>query len=185
LRCILLLASLFLLLAPPVHAALVNGSFEPADGAPAPGAGLAAAIPGWRITGPGVTWLALSGAQAAAPNGDHVLRLAGVARTPARIEQSFATVPGQSYDIAFWLGSRADARGRGRAAVRVELDGTARTVAIDNPSPELLWQAHVLTFTATGTRTTLAFRGARGAAWLDGVAVQPAATAAATPRKSR
>jgi hypothetical protein len=95
-------------------------------------------------------------------------------------------VPGQAYDLLFWLGGRADTPGHGHAAVRVSLTGSSRTAAIDNPAPETLWQAHLVSFVAVDTLTTLAFSALphRGdvASYLDDVAVRPAATAHALPR---
>ncbi len=179
-RCIPLSASLFvLLLAHAARAAMVdNGSFEPdpavppATSAPA----VSAAIPGWLVAGE-VGWQAASDGGFVAPNGDWVVEFPPGATRHACVRQAFATVPGQRYELLFWLGSRAGGDGDGRAGVRVEVAGTARTVAIDNPAPEVLWQPHALTFTADGPVTTLALRGARGraAAYVDGVVVRPEA----------
>jgi len=189
-RRILLLASLSVLVtAVPAFAGLANGSFEPVAAAPAPVAGDPAAIPGWIASARGVAWLATSGDDFAAPNGDFVVRLANDAGGAGCVEQAFATTPGERYDVAFWLGSMADAASTGRAALRVIVAGTARTLAIDNPSAGLLWQAHAFTFTARAAVTTLSFRGVpaarASAAWLDGVAVNPAATGTGSSRDSR
>jgi hypothetical protein len=147
---------------------LVNGSFEPDFGAPPVGV----TIPGWTARGAGVTW-STAGEGEAAPAGDWMVALASGADGPASLAQEFATVPGESYDLAFWLG------GRGHAALRVQVAGVERTLAIANAAPELLWQPHVLSFTATSAATRLVFRaadGRRGApAWLDGVVVRPPA----------
>jgi hypothetical protein len=189
-RRILLLASLFALVtAAPAFAGLANGSFEPVVAAPAAVTGAPASIPGWIASAHGVEWIATSGDDFGAPNGDFVVRLASDAGGAGRIEQAFATTPGERYDVVFWLGGMAGAASTGRATLRVDVAGTARTMTIDNPSPGLLWQAHVLTFTARAAETTLSFRGVPGthasAAWLDGVAVHPAASGPGSSRDSR
>lgn len=189
-RRILLLASLFALAtATPALAGLANGSFEPVAAPPAAVAGDPAAIPGWIASARGVAWIATSGDDFVAPNGDFVVKLANDAGGAGCIEQAFATTPGERYAVAFWLGGMADAAAPGRAALRVDVAGTARTLAIDNPSAGLLWQAHVFTFTARAPVTTLSFRGVprahASAAWLDGVAVHPAATGPGSSRDFR
>lgn len=181
-----LLASLLLLLVSPAFAAgLVNGSFE----AVSPGAAAADdPIPGWLASGS--VRLALAEDDGfAAPQGAHVACFpAGVDRGTC-LRQSFATVPGESYDVLFWLGSRGEADGHGHAALRVSLTGSVRTVAIDNPYPETLWQAHVVSFVAVDSVTTLAFSAVprRGAVagYLDGVVVRPAWAALALPPPGR
>jgi hypothetical protein len=182
-RRALLLASLSVFLAARVPAtALVNGSFEPAAATAAGPAG--EAIPGWMSSG-SVGWREAEEGGSAAPNGERVVRFAAGADRGTCLQQSFATVPGRPYEVVFWLGSRAGAHGRGRGALRVEVDGRTRTVAIDNPSPELLWQARLVSFVARDSQTTLAFRGVNrrdaAPAYLDLVVVRPAA---ATPAGS-
>jgi hypothetical protein len=182
LRCIPCLASLLALaLVRPAPAAVANGSFELVSAsAPAESTASATNIPGWQASGNGLLWLDAAAEGLVAPNGDRVVRFAPGSGPAAWLQQAIATTPGESYDLLFWIGSRAGARGPGRAGVHVEVAGTARPVTIENRSRELLWQAHVVTFTATAPVTTLAFRGepgARAAAWLDDVAVRPAATA--------
>ena len=183
-RRTLLLASLFALAtAWPAAAALVNGSFEPAPGAAPPGM----AIPGWLASPDGIAWVSAGGEDVAAPSGDWMVSLAGGPARAGTLEQRFVTTPGQTYDLLFWLGSRGG--GEGRAELGVDVAGVSRTLALDNPAPELLWQAQVVTFTATAPVTRLRFRGesrtGESEAWLDGVVVRPAASAMAGPREAR
>lgn len=184
-RRTLLLASLFLLLVSQVFAAaLVNGSFEAVWPPATPGAD---PIPGWLVSG-SVGWDLAENDGFAAPQGEHVICFPAGSDRGTCLRQTFATTPGESYDVLFWLGSSGGEGGHGRAALRVALTGSVRTVAIDNPYAETLWQAHVISFVAVDSVTTLAFsalprRGAV-AGYLDGVVVRSAATAiAVSPQK--
>ncbi len=182
-RRILLPALLTTLLATSVACAgVVNGSFEAAPpGTPIP---FPAPIPGWHTSGK-VAWRVAEAAGFAAPNGDRVVELP--AHRTARLWQSIDTVTGEGYELLFWLGSRPDRREPGSARVRVEIGDRRHTAAIENNVGETLWQPQVITFTATGPATTLAFRsgGGRVPAWIDAVVVRPAPStpvASALPR---
>jgi hypothetical protein len=174
------LAALFLLVSVShAFAGIVNGSFEPALGPAALPGPHGVRIPGWTASG-AVAWRAATADGFVAPSGDWLVQLPGRPGHEASLKQTFETVPGERYDVMFWLGSRSGEQ-PGVASLRVDVAGTSETEAIDNESTELLWQPHVVTFTAHGTSTTLAFRAVgTGSAYLDGVAVQPTAVAPAT-----
>jgi hypothetical protein len=167
-------ALLLLLSSPVAFAGLVNGSFEPVVGPTAPAGIHGLLIPGWQARGV-VAWRAATADGFVAPSGDWLVEFPDRPGRAASVRQTFTTVPGELYEVMFWLGSRAGETGPGVASVRVDVAGTSETEAIDNDSSELLWQPHVVSFLARGTSTTLAFHAVgAGSAYLDGVAVQPA-----------
>ena len=175
-RCVLLPASMFALLAlatPAFAGGVANGSFERPAGA--------AAIPGWTARGAVALRLARHDGFDA-PNGDRVVRF-GARRQGGSLAQPLATTPGQAYELVFWLGSKANRHGRGHAALRVSLGAAEHAVEIDNAQRETLWQAHVVAFTASDSVTALAIASApqRGdvPAYVDDVALRPAALALA------
>jgi hypothetical protein len=158
---------------------LINGSFEDPGSAPYG----TRSLPGWQVTQGTVDLVPPDGWQPAPGQGRQSLDLVG---TPgaASIQQTFATVAGQSYTFSGWLShnpgvseGRANAFLNGGFFVQLyhsnALYGTATAA-------EMRWQPFAYTFRATAPSTTLTLTdvtglwdGGGGAA-LDGLAVTPA-----------
>ena len=157
--------------------ALLNGSFEPAAGGFAlrePHAG-SADIPGWSVTGAGVEWISPEAYGFVAPHGAYVVDLAVETHAAGGLQQAFATEPGRTYRVTFWLGSQSGSGADGSARVLVAAAGRRETFAIHNRAPEVLWQAQTFRFIAREATTTLGFSCSQDArrhfAFLDGVSV--------------
>lgn len=151
-------------------ASLVNGSFE-------------SGISGW--TGSGNQYVQMV---AANPNidGVRILVFNGANSTPnGVVTQSFATVPGQSYEILFRMGVLAFNRLEQR--LQVDLNGSSlirsQTFALAGLGGGLTrWQETSLVFTANSSSTTLTFRDRSATTnaidlYLDHARVRPLASA--------
>lgn len=185
-------AAVVLLLAPGMARAqnlLVNGSFE----APVSGGGNEI-IPGGSTFITGWTTI-LSGVErfspqafgsGAARDGALVVDICPFTFTGGGIQQSFATVPGTAYRLAFSAGT-ANSFGRTGTAVIEAIVGTeARTFGLSNPSAIIAWQDFGIDFVADSASTTLTFRNTQDAnthfAFIDAVSVTvPGAAAVPEP----
>lgn len=94
----------------------------------------------------GAQWLDLTGANLNQPTG---------------VQQTVKTVPGTSYRLKFSVGNVVNSGGPFgvSSAIDVQVDGvTLMTAAHSGGSPvELSWKGFSLTFTATSSKTTIAF----------------------------
>jgi len=171
-----------LLHAPTASAQLVNGSFEPAVGSfsyQLLGGG-STAIPGWTTTDSGVEWFGGPGYPGYAHDGQYLVDLANYVYSAGGVQQTFATSPGQAYEISFWLGSHAVSGRDGTAQIVVSADAQSQTFSISAPSSAVLWQSRTFTFVADDASATLSFRCLQNAnlhfAYIDGVGAGTPAT---------
>jgi hypothetical protein len=159
---------------------LVNGSFE--DGIiPSPrdidgGTTLPVAstdVTGWTVLQSTVDWLqtntptdnAMTAWQLSPQNGFRFMDLTGLnAVAPyGGIEQTFATVPGTTYDVSFWLGStNTSLLSNGDAVALVTIANTTITLATSTADTLNKWEQKTGQFTATGATATLTFLGQSG-----------------------
>lgn len=136
---------------------LVNGSFElPAGVGYQIVMGNSNVISGWTTVNNGVEWFDAA-AYGGAADGKMIVDLANYVYTGGGIEQSFATVAGQDYQLAFSLGTMAGYGRDGTAHIDVTVAGTLHGYDISNPLGTLVWTQHALNFTATSNVTTLRF----------------------------
>ena len=143
----------------------------------------AAVITGWHVQGginavalpAGIAWMSndnLLGFRAAA--GSYFLNLAGADgqshRGGVTLDQSFATVPGQSYALSFALGTCSAANGDAVPPIlRVILDGNpsvryfqGNTAFSDAGLVKSHWETETFVFQATGTATFVTFNNCTG-----------------------
>lgn len=179
----------------PAHAAIVNGSFETpvisnatflnvVGGAEPSGFGWSVVTNNVDIFSVGV--LGLSGAVV---DGNQGLDLVGFGSTGA-IQQSFSTIPGQTYTLTFYYGNNPGS-GASSALVTVSDGGNtllSETVSHSTSSgTDFDWTLFSNTFTASGTSALLRFDntlgGNNGGILLDLVAVDPF-TSTAVPEPS-
>jgi choice-of-anchor C domain-containing protein len=147
---------------------LTNGSFEQ------PGfttgtwdrlSGGSSAITGWTVTGTDVDWI---GAYWNAADGNYSVDLAG--QYTGGVEQSFATVAGQAYDVSFELSANPDDYHINGILDTVTLGVSAGnfsntydyTVTTANSHTNMLWTTMSFSFTALGPSTTLSFKDLAG-----------------------
>lgn len=150
---------------------LVNGSFElPGGSAVLPGG--SSYLTGWTTALSGVEYFSPAGWGGAA-DGVMAIDLANYTFTHGAIEQQFATVAGQRYDVAFSLGTLALFGRDGTAHVDVTLDGQTRGFDVVNPGSLIVWAPVVWSFTASAANTTLRFQNDQDPylhfAYVDGV----------------
>jgi choice-of-anchor C domain-containing protein len=137
---------------------IVNGSFEQPGGAGVTLYGGSTYITGWTVTGDSIdytdqsTWLA--------SNGGYSLDLSG--RAAGGIEQTFASVAGQAYQVSFDMaGNPYD--GPAIKTMEVSAAGASQHFTFDTgvftsfPIMDMGWTTMSFQFTATGSSTTLAF----------------------------
>ena len=166
--------SCFLALASPSQAQIVNGGFE----SPSSPVGYAllgggsTAITGWVTTDNGVEWWSPSG-YGPVPAGPNVVDLACYTYSAGGIQQTFATVPGQSYRIDYWLGTHAVSGRDGTASIVVSADGQSQTDTATSLTTNIGWFPKTFTFVADDATATLRFRCTQNAnvhfAYVDGV----------------
>jgi hypothetical protein len=154
------LASLCAFSALPAQAAtnlLTNGSFElPTGTGYASLLGGNTTITGWTTVLNGVEWFNATGYGGAA-DGVMIVDLANYTYTGGGIEQSFATVAGQAYDLNFSLGTMQASGRDGTAHIDVIVAGGTTGFDVVNHTGSLVWTPVTLNFTAIGTTTTLRF----------------------------
>ena len=133
---------------------LVNPGFElPAGTGYISLPGGSAVITGWTTVLNGVEWF--STAQAA--DGVMVVDLANYTYTGGGIEQTFATIAGQTYDLSFSLGTQQSSGRDGTAHIDVTVAGITTGYDVVNHTGSLVWTAVTQSFTAVSTSTTLRF----------------------------
>ncbi len=149
--------------APDPNELIVNGSFEEGDFVGGEFRRLAPGdteLTGWTIGGVAVDWH--NAVSFTSPNsGDKVLdlHLDGAAGTQGTISQSFATVPGERYELVFFLaGPGSNLNFPNPRAVNVNIAGLQRTFSTPaSLNTDLQWEMHRLLFDATDLVTTLQF----------------------------
>lgn len=161
---------------------LANGSFELPIGttyASLPGA--STTITGWTTGLSGIEWFNVSGSYpilGAAADGVMAVDLANFTFvTGGQIEQTFATSSGQAYTLDFSLGTSNAFSRLGTAHVDVDVAGVSAGYGITNVASAIAWSTQTLTFTATGSSTTLQFKNTEDPythfAFIDNVQVTP------------
>lgn len=136
---------------------LVNGSFElPAGVGYQIVMGNSTAISGWTTVNNGVEWFDAT-AYGGAADGKMIVDLANYIYTGGGIEQRFATVVGQDYQLAFSLGTMAGYGRDGTAHIDVTVAGISHGYDVSNPTGSLVWTQHTVNFTASSNLTTLRF----------------------------
>jgi hypothetical protein len=136
------------------------------------------AITGWKTVSTGVEWFNAS-AYGGAADGVMVVDLANYIYSSGGIEQSFATMVGETYDLAFNLGTSQSYGRDGTAHIDVTVAGVATGYNVVNHSASMMWSAPIaLSFTANSATTTLRFTNTENAnlhfAYVDGVSVTAA-----------
>jgi hypothetical protein len=159
------------------RADLLNGSFEPAGstGSFTLVRGGSSTIPSWVTTDNGVDWLEPAAfGDVAPPDGHFVVDLACHTFTAGGIQQSFATVPGLTYQVTFHLGTKQSSGRDGTAEVVVSAGRSTQTFSIANRSSRTVWTPQLFSFTADDGVATVTFRCLQNAslhyAYLDDVA---------------
>lgn len=184
-----LLAAASIALAAPAHAAnlFVNGSFEsPFVSYEALGTG-STTITGWTTVLSGVEHFDATG-YGGAYDGKMVVDLANyVYLTGGGLEQTVATITGQTYDVSFAAGNIAFAGRDGTGIVKVTIDG-ASTLSFDTAvatQSQMVWALRSFSFVAAGPSTTIRFWNDQNPfahfANIDGVSVQAAAAPVPEP----
>lgn len=120
-----------------------------------------------------------------APDGRMVVDLANyVYLQGGGIEQTVATVAGQSYDVSFWAGNSAYAGRDGTGIVRISIDGTwLQDIATAQGTSQIsTWAQRSFSFTASGSSSTVRFWNDQNPylhfALIDGVSIDAAPTTA-------
>lgn len=161
-------AVLILAVGPAKAGLIVNGSFEvptvPAGGFINYLAG-STAITGWTVVGVDSSVVSgtftQSGIVFQPQDGNQWLDLAGVTSNSktSGVRQIVATVPGQSYDLEFYVGSATGGGFFFPATVDLSIDGSARVSYFNptGPSNMLDWKLFSVSFTATSATTSLTF----------------------------
>jgi hypothetical protein len=179
--------ALAVLFAAPAHAQVTNGSFEPTGAGP--GYALLSAgsgtIPGWLTTDNGVEWFSPTAyGLGPAPAGTYIVDLACYTYSSGGLQQTFTTVPGQSYTVSFSYGTHQVSGRDGTAEIVVSSDGQTQTFSITNHAASVNWELRVFTFVADDSSATLSFRCLQNAnlhfAYIDGVGVIAATPAHGT-----
>jgi hypothetical protein len=159
-------------------AQITNGGFEP--GSPTPNyvavAGGSTLVPGWTTTDSGVEWADFASlGYSNSPNGSYALDLANLTFSAGGIEQTFATTPGQTYNIAFYFGTHQVAGRDGTAEIEVTVDAMTQTFTIVHHAAPIQWELKTFTFIADDASATLHFHCLQDAnlhfAYIDGIDV--------------
>ncbi|MCU0840358.1 MAG: DUF642 domain-containing protein [Thiobacillaceae bacterium] len=140
---------------------LVNPGFElPAGTGYASLPGNSTAITGWKTVLSGVEWFNAA-AYGGAADGVMAIDLANYVYFNGGIEQTFATVAGQTYDLAFSLGTHAGYGRLGTAHIDVSVAGVTTGHDVTNYGSAIAWTPVSLRFTALDGSTTLRFSNAQ------------------------
>lgn len=104
-----------------------------------------------------------------------IVDLANYVYTGGGIEQTFATVAGQTYDLAFSLGTQQSYGRDGTAHIDVSVAGITTGYDVTNHTASTAWTPVSLSFQATASSTTLRFTNNQNPylhfAYVDGVSV--------------
>lgn len=151
---------------------ITNGSFENTNGLPITLAGLDlqagdTTIPGWTVTGPfDLLWIPNGGYGLTPRDGQFLLDLTGFTNISpnAGVKQTFATTPGQTYNVSFYLGYGGSFGGgcceNGPVFLTAYIDGgSVGSFTTGAPSITTIWTLESFDFTASGTSTELKFQG--------------------------
>ncbi len=157
-----------LLIANRASATIINGSFEtpvvPSSSFINYGGG-STAITGWTVVGVETsvvnTTFTQSGITFQAQSGNQWADMAGVTSNSnsSGLRQIVATVPGQLYNLEFYVGSATGGGVFFPATVDLSIDGGARVSYFNptGPSDALNWMHFSVPFTATSAATSLTF----------------------------
>lgn len=161
---------------------VVNGSFE-GTGNIATYTTLAApstAINGWTVTSGSIDWI---GGYWTAQAGNRSLDLAGSNANGVIVGQTFATVVGQTYEVAFWMAGNPDRLTTKYLSATVTDATDDSVLATQNFSftntaattkTNMGWTEYSLVFIAESTSTKLTFTSLNAVSWgaaLDNVSV--------------
>lgn len=158
----------------------VNGSFEsPTVGYELLGTG-STTITGWTTVLSGVEHFDAT-SYGGAVDGVMVVDLANYVYSSGGLEQTVATVSGQTYDVNFAAGNSLSSGRDGTGIVKVTIDG-ATTLSFDTAVATgftMAWAQRSFSFVATGPSTTIRFWNDQNPfqhfAMIDAVGVQAAA----------
>jgi choice-of-anchor C domain-containing protein len=153
------LAAGLLFVAPARANILVNGSFEagtdPGEFITAPG-GDSATIAGWTVIGDSVDYI---GSFWAAQDGVRSLDLNG--NNAGGVQQSFATTPGQLYQVTFALAGNPDGLPNDKSLITSTVSGVNtfdfNVVTAGSSHANMQWITESFTFTANDASTQLSF----------------------------
>ena len=166
---------------------LVNGSFElgpPVGGQDGDVLAGSTAIDGWLVTGDSIDYLNIPWDVS---DGIHAVDLDGRNAVFSGIEQTFATISGQAYNVAFDLsGNPGNAVVVGLPFVkhvRATVDGFTQDYSFDSTGlsiQSLIWESLTFSFVASGPNATLAFMSLQATPnsygpLIDNVSVTPSA----------
>lgn len=157
-----------------------NASFESPSYGYAQYAGGSAAITGWTTVLSGVEHYSPSAfGQGLAADGQMAVDLANYVFVGGGIEQTVATVAGQSYDVSFWAGNSLASGRDGTGIVKVSFDSTTLQFATAvATSAQHAWALRSFSFVASGSSTTIRFWNDQNPlahfALIDGVGAVPA-----------
>jgi hypothetical protein len=162
-------------------ASIVNAGFEPdaSVGANNVLPGGSNAIPGWTTIENGVEWFNPAAfGSTVSPDGGYAVDLANFTFNAGGIQQTFATVAGQSYTVEFYASTSAGQGRVGTAEIIVEADGVTEQINLVNQSAQFVWELQSFTFVADDDEATLTFANYQDAnlhfANIDGVSIVPA-----------
>ena len=113
-------------------------------------------ITGWTTVQNGVEWFDATSYGGAA-DGVMIVDLANYTYTNGGIEQTFATVIGQTYDLSFSLGTMQASGRDGTAHIDVTVAGITTGYDVVNLTGSLVWTAVTQSFTALSASTSLRF----------------------------
>ncbi|SNS79267.1 choice-of-anchor C domain-containing protein [Sphingomonas laterariae] len=142
---------------------IVNGSFETGTTNPASGgfstlASGDSTITGWTVSSGSVDWI---NGYWDAFDGTHSVDLAG--SVPGAIEQTFATVAGQTYTVDYYLSGNPDGGDIAKQGLVAAINGATifasdTILGIKAPAhDDMQYLKNTFQFTATGSSTTLQF----------------------------
>lgn len=174
-------AGMLLCAASITHASIVNPGFEPDTSVNSNNVlpGGSNAIPGWTTIENGVEWFNPAAfGSTVSPDGGYAVDLANFTFNASGIQQTFATVAGQSYTVEFFASTSAGQGRLGTAEILVEADGVMEQFNLVNMSTQFVWELQSFTFIADDDEATLTFANYQDAnlhfANIDGVSIVPA-----------
>jgi len=168
-----------------VAAPFQNGSFE-SSSLPGPYQFLPSgdtSLTGWTVTDNGIEWAqsGFTGPGYLAHTGSFYIDVAGFTTPGGGIQQSFDTIPGDTYAVRFAAGNAVGFGRDGSGILEVSIAGATTpvnfTFADATSSPDLQWFEHGFTFVAGGPTATVKFFNGQNPlehfAALDSVSVRP------------
>jgi hypothetical protein len=149
---------------------LANGSFEdttnfvanhPSDDTMSLAVG-SSAITGWKVITADIAWIGPDNPFGITPfDGNYFLDLTGYHDSVpyGGVQQTISTVSGQQYQLAFDLGSSTTYGVPSAITVMASAGPSSQTFTSNNLSSSNYWEHYIMTFTATGTTTTISLTG--------------------------